>query len=260
MRIIKHRQLQKNKRHPETLTALAIMKTEEDFKDVLNDMGGNPFFLHYHCGELIHLYRGYCRQNKYPKLIVDATGSVVKNFKKFGTVKTKHIFLYEGLVYDPEKRHSFTVTNMLSERHSNIAIFNWLANWVSGDVPRPKETICDQSLALLSAIVQCFTQYSSLQEYINICSDLVLGDLSSNSHWLPKCFVRTDVAHFIKVASKWIPLKTVPRRVREVILRTIGLLIKFQSLNDMYALLLSLFVVLINETDGNDGHSGDITE
>lgn len=115
--------------------------------------------------------------------------------------------------------HSFTVTNMLSERHSNIAIFNWLANWVSSDVPRPKKTICDQSLALLLAIVQCFTQYSSLQEYINICSDLVLGDLSSNSHWLPKCFVRTDLAHFIKVASKWIPLKTVPRRVREVILR-----------------------------------------
>lgn len=79
------------------------MKTEEDFNDVLNDMGGNPFFLHYHCGEQIHLYREYCRQNKYPKLIVDATGSVVKNFKKFGTVKTKNIFLYEGLVYDPEK-------------------------------------------------------------------------------------------------------------------------------------------------------------
>lgn len=44
LRIIKHRQRQKNKRHSDTLTALAIMKTEDDFKDVLNDMGGNPFF------------------------------------------------------------------------------------------------------------------------------------------------------------------------------------------------------------------------
>lgn len=184
----------------------------------------------------------------------------MNNFKKFGTVKTKHIFLYEALVYDHEKMHSFTVTNMLSERHSNISIFNWLANWVSSDVPRPKETVCDQSLALLSAIVQCFTQYSSLKEYINICSDLLLGDLPTNSHWLPKCFVRTDVAHFIKVASKWIPLKTISRRVREVILRTIGLLVKCQSLNDMYGLLLSLFVVITNETDGNDVHSGETTE
>lgn len=61
LRIIKHRQLRKNKMHPEKLTALEIMKTEEDFKDVLNDMGGNPFFLRYHSGEQIHLYRGYCR-------------------------------------------------------------------------------------------------------------------------------------------------------------------------------------------------------
>lgn len=81
----------------------------------------------------LHLYRGYCRENKYPKLIVDTTGSDVNNFKKFGTVKTKHICLYEGLVYDPKKTHSFTVTNMLSERHSNIAIFSWLANWVRKD-------------------------------------------------------------------------------------------------------------------------------
>lgn len=81
----------------------------------------------------------------------------MNNFKKFGTVKTKHIFLYEALVYDHEKMHSFTVTNMLRVRHSNISIFNWLANWVSSDVPRSKETVCDQSLALLSAIVQCFT-------------------------------------------------------------------------------------------------------
>lgn len=88
----------------------------------------------------------------------------------------------------------------------------------------------------------------------------MLGDLSSNSHWLPKCFVRTDVAHFIKVASKWIPLITVPKRVREVILRKIGLLVKCQSINNMYALLLSLFVVLINETGGNDVHGGDTTE
>jgi hypothetical protein len=33
-----------------------------------------------------------------------------------------------------------------------------------------------------------------------------------------------------------------------------------QSLNAMYALLFSLFVVLINKTDGNDAHSGDTIE
>lgn len=99
-----------------------------------------------------------------------------------------------------------------------------------------------------------------MQEYLNICSDLVLRGLPTNSHWLPKCFVRIDVAHFIKSASKWIPLKTIPRRNIEVILRTIGLLIKCQFLNQMYELLFSLFVVLINETDGNNVQTGLITE
>lgn len=236
------------------------MKTEEAFKDVIHDMGSEPFFLHYHSGEQTHLYRGYCHQNKYPRLIIDATGSVVTNFKKFGIIKTKHIFLYEALVYDPINKHSFTATNMLSERHTNLAIFNWLAKWVNSNVPRPKEAVCDQSLALLSAIVQCFTQYSSLHEYLNICSEFILGDLDVDSHWLPLCYVRTDVAHFIKLASKWIPLKTVHKRVREVILRTIGLLIKCQSLNEIYLLVFSLFVVLINETDGNDVQTGIQTE
>lgn len=237
------------------------MQQEEDFNTILHDMGSNPCFLLYHSGEQTHLYRSYCRQNKIPKLIIDATGGVISNFKKFGIVKTKHIFLYEALVYHPENMHSFTVTNMLSEDHSNMTIFHWLAKWIiNSSVPRPKETVCDQSLALLSAIVQCFTQYSSLQEYLNICSDLVLGDLHADSHWLPKCYVRIDVAHFIKLACKWVPLKTVPRRVKEVILRTIGLLIKCQSLNQMYELLLSLFIVLINETDGNDVLTGFTTE
>lgn len=59
-----------------------------------------------------------------------------------------------------------------------------------------------------------------------------------------RCFARVDVAHFMKVATKWIPLKTKSRRVREVILRTIGQLLKSQRLADIITILLSLFVVL----------------
>jgi len=62
---------------------------------------------------------------------------------------------------------------MISERHTNIAIFNWLAKWISCDVPNPKETVRDQSIALLSAISRCCTQYSSLKDYIKICADIV---------------------------------------------------------------------------------------
>jgi len=139
---------------------------------------------------------------------------------------------------------------MLSERHTNIAISNWLLKWRSCDIKKPKETVCDNSLALLSAFVQSFTQYSSLQDYVRVCSDLLTQEISTNSHFLPRCFIRIDVAHFIKICSKWTPLKTVSRRIREIVLRLVGILIKCQSLSEVRCLLMSMFVVFTNETDG----------
>lgn len=41
---------------------------------------------------------------------------------KFGLEKTKILFLYEAVVYDKEKKHSFTDTNMVSESHHIIAV------------------------------------------------------------------------------------------------------------------------------------------
>lgn len=137
---------------------------------------------------------------------------------------------------------------MLSERHNSLAISNWLFSWINCDVPRPKETVCDQSMALLSAISKSFTQYTTLQDYIIICADILTKKIDKNSHLVPHCFIRIDVAHFVKTCSKWIPLKTIPRRVKEVILRSIGVLMKSQSLNEIKLILLSLFAVITSET------------
>lgn len=57
------------------------MKTEDTFKDEINDIGLDQFFIHYHTGKQIHLYRNYARESKYQQIIIDATGSVVSNFK-----------------------------------------------------------------------------------------------------------------------------------------------------------------------------------
>jgi len=252
LRIQKHKQIKDQRRHEDSLTALYFMKCEDDFKIVIRDIGCDPFFVYYYSSEQIHLYRSYCKNERSPKLIIDATGSVVKQFKKFGLEKTSSILLYEGVVHDKISGHSFTALNMLSERHSNLAIARWLGQWCACDVPKPKESVCDNSLALLSAIAQSFTQYSSLQDYVRMCADLLTGRIVSEVQWIPRCFIRIDIAHFIKIACKWGPLKSCPRRVREVVLRAVGLLIKSQSLTEIRSMLLSLFVVLINETDGID--------
>lgn len=209
------------------------MKSEEDFKYVIRDIGCDPIFVHYHSSEQIHLYRTYCERERNPKLIVDATGSIIKKFNRFGINKTSSFYLYECVVCDDIAGNSFTVTNMISERHTNIAIANWLGKWAICDVKKPKITVYDNSLALLSAIAQSFTQYSTLQDYIRMWADLLTNHVDSSPHWIPKCFIRIDVAHFIKLTCKWVPLKNTPKRVREVILRAIGLMIKSQSLADI---------------------------
>jgi len=60
----------------------------------------------------------------------------------------------------------------------------------------------------------------------------------------------------MKMAAKWVPLKIVSRRVKEVILRAIGQIIKCQRLNDIKTILLSLFIVITNETDGLNKDTG----
>lgn len=233
-----------------------MMKTENKYKDILRNVGYDPFFIHNYNPEQIHMYRKYFNSVTYPQLIIDATGSVVKNFIKFGTEKTKTIFLYEAFAYDKNKAHSFTVTNMLSESHNTISIYNWLANWMASNVPPPKLVVCDQSLALLSAIVKAFTQYSSLRTYINACADIITNRLLKDFRWLPQCYIKLDIAHFMKLTSQWPPLKLLSRKMREIILRTIGCLIKCQDLEDIYALLLSLFISITNESNGTDKNSG----
>jgi hypothetical protein len=121
------------------------MKSEDDFKNIIHDMGIHPFYVHYHSGEQIHMYRKYCSSNTYPQLIIDATGSIIKNFQKFKLENTRPIFLYEALIYDTVNGQSTMVSNMLSESHTTISIFDWLAKWLSCNIPSPRQTVCDQS-------------------------------------------------------------------------------------------------------------------
>lgn len=232
------------------------MKLEETYTDCIHDIGLDPFFVHFYTPELIHLYRSYSKSSSYPSLIIDATGTVVKKFSKLGLTKTQTLYLYEAVVYDDGRNHTFTACSMISERHDNIAIYNWLSRWLKSGVPPPKETCCDMSLALLSAIVRSFTQYSSLNDYINVCSLLLFENNSRHSFWLPKCYIRIDVAHFVKNLTKWSPFKTVSKRVKEIYLRVICLIVKSQSISEIKTLLLSIFVVASNETSGHSVETG----
>jgi len=130
---------------------------------------------------------------------------------------------------------------------------------IHSDISYPKEFVSDQSLVLFSAAVQCFTQFSSLNEYIQVCSYLVTGVIPSDSYWLPRRFTRIVVVHFIKLVCKWAPLKLLSKRVQEIIILSIGLILKNQSLQEIQKILLSLFIVINNETNGEDTETASTT-
>jgi hypothetical protein len=235
------------------------MKAENYFKNVINDIGLDPFYIQYHTEEQIRLYSKYARESKCPLIIIGTFSSVISKFKKYNMEETNHIFLYEALVYDRKKGISFPVSNMLSEKHSDVTVFNWLANWKKCDEPLPKVVMCDQSFATLSAVAQCFTQFSSLKDYINVCADLIVNHLPAYKHWIPSCFIRINFANFLKLISNWLPLETIARTVREFILRSLCLLMKCQSRDAILSLLSSLFIVLTNKTNGTNSINGKET-
>lgn len=63
-----------------------------------------------------------------------------------------------------------------------------------------KQKKCDQSLALMSAIVQAFTEYQTLEKYLEVCFTLAVLKKDVD---LPTCYLRNDVNHFIHLVSQW---------------------------------------------------------
>lgn len=107
---------------------------------------------------------------------IDATGGVVKRPVLISDRKTANIFLYEVVVLDHLVKRQYGVANMLSKRHDTNSIAHWLKEWVKDGAPIPKIVVMDQSLALMSAVVKSFTQYASLNMYLDVCSSWILSN------------------------------------------------------------------------------------
>lgn len=115
----------------------------------------------------------------------------------------------------------------------------FLAEWVRSDAPIPKEVVCDSSKALLIAIIRAFTNYSNIEDYADSCR---------NSS-LPKCYVRINVAHFVKSYSNF--FKSLNKRVKTFYLHALGQLILCRSIVNAKDIINAIFTIALSETDGN---------
>lgn len=230
LRIIKCKAIKDQQDDDDPVLALCKMKRDiQPYLNIIKDIGYDRFFVHYWSPLEMNVYRQYTLQNKVTTVCIDATGSLVKKPTSITNRITKSILLYEIAVYDKNITKQYSVCHMLSERHDNNSIYYWLIEWIRDGAPCPKQVITDMSLALMAAVVRAFTQYNNLKSYIRACFKLLTNAESD----LPKCFVRCDVAHVIKLVTTWKPLQLVDKRVKDFIIRSIAQLVLSDNLVDI---------------------------
>jgi len=225
------------------------MKYNGEHSTSIHDIGFDKFVIHIWSNLQLKIYKEICIKNKVPTISFDATGGCCKKIKRIGQNHSGPIYLYEGIM--KIKNKSFTALSMLSEQHDNISTSLWLKRWLrSTTVIPPKVVISDQSLALMSALVQSFTQYNSLEQYLNICF-LILKEKNNSEQKIPTCFIRNDVNHFFHLVNQWQPLKTSKYpRTKQLFCRAMCLLIFCKNMDEANKILESIFIIPFSKYDG----------
>jgi len=143
------------------------MKYSSNYSSIVHDIGYKKFFVHLWSNNQIQIDKEFYSKTAIPCISFDATGGCCRKIKRPENNQSSRLFLYE-CVMEADGR-SFTVLSMISETHDTLNIYIWLKRWLKCSVKAPKMVISDQSLALMSALVQSFIQYDSLEKYLLIC-------------------------------------------------------------------------------------------
>lgn len=167
------------------------------------------------------------------------------------------MFLYEIQAYFSENS-AIPIAHMISEKHDTETIRQWLTRW-NIDIRSQVQEFVSESLALMAAAVISFTQFSSLQRYIEACFKILNGF----EFELPLCFIRNDVAHFMKnVSTTWKPLKDLKSTMsRKFFLQSYALLMQSSSLNEARDITNSILIVFgVSPTGGMKMFENVITD
>lgn len=174
------------------IQSLIEFKHNSSYSGSIHSIGIDPFYVHYWTNHQISIYKDICKG--YCKLSVDASGGFTKKLKRTSLgLLSASIFLYEGIVSTPFGHIS--VTQMVSEKHDTLSIFQWLAVWMSTAIRPPNEVVCDYSRALLAAISRSFCNGIGLNDYVNYAFRLLIGIETK----IPATYIRLDVAHMVKI-------------------------------------------------------------
>lgn len=248
IRQIKHESVKEKLLDNDPVAAIWKMKFDPSMQGAIQNIGLDPFFVYFWTNNQVHVYNKFC-QTQYAKISIDATGNVVYKIKKPCGEKSKHIFLYDITVRSTNKRggdNQFSVSSMLSESQNAVSIYSWLANWMRIGASKPQEVVTDMSLALIYACIMAFSNSKSLKEYITKC----YKTLFENEPLKEICYIRNDVAHFIKLVSQWSSLRKQHKLTKQLYLRAVGQLIQCTDITHMENIFQAIFTVAYSDTEG----------
>lgn len=228
------------------VVAISKAKNSPEFEKIIHDIGYDKFFVHYWDQHQVDVFNAYGKA-RHSVLCIDSTGSVAWTADISGKRISSKLQLYVGVISVSER--SVPVVQMVSERHNTNAICFWLKEWIRDGALVPNEVVCDFSMALLGAIVQAFTGYATLKHYLRQCS-LILHELSNT---VPMCYVRIDVAHFIKMICRWKCFAQEKHRtVKDFYVRCAAILMQCEDFADFMQIVTAVFWCSLSETDGVD--------
>lgn len=205
----------------------------------------DPILVHYWSDHQIIIYKD--ARKEYCRLSIDATGGLVKKIQRTSlNLSSAYIFLYEALI--SSSFGQLPVTQMLSEKQDTLTIWNWLAQWNKYVLHEPNETVCDYSKAILGALTRAFCDGMKLSTYIHACFLILSGN---NDIKLPKCYIRLDVAHVIKIFCRFNCFSEKNNKyLKEYYVRGLRLLLTTEEFLEFKTLLEALLTVIMCETDG----------
>ncbi|KAJ6639272.1 NOF-FB transposable element [Pseudolycoriella hygida] len=204
-------------------TALMFLQATNTHADTIHMIGMNPLVVIYTSLNQMRLYGAYRKQS-------------------FGGVNRKPILLFSLCISD---QFQISVHSSLTEKQDANFVKYWLEEFLRLGGSIPNEFICDMSAALLSAAVQAYGQKRSMLDYLNSLYNI----LNSINDVKPKCFVRIDIAHFIKDVATCNPLKNVRIKHRYFFIRSVALMLKMRSLSQIRNHILAVMVVASSQTE-----------
>lgn len=248
LRVAKSESGTKIRYDPDPIVSLHKAKYSGEYVNIIQDIGLDKFFVHYYSSQQIHIYNDYvkCLGVK-SQISIDATGGVVRGIKRPNNEKSKTILLYDITIHDRPNNKILSVANMLSERHDTVSITHFLHTWRRSGAMVPKSVVCDMSLALMSACVQSFSEFSSLNEYLSHCSLIIQPD---STFKVPNFYLKNDIAHMVKLVTQFPSLRTVIKRTKAFYIRIICLIIQETRLQRMEEIIKKMFQVALHETEG----------